>query len=102
MNNAELMTLLKKVNENNVQRKYLYVMGGIIVLTSIGLYLLSEKSKDQNSAIKTLHELNNGLIIKTQQQQATLSQKEEHINKVVNDNQALQRTIVAKQNQSST
>lgn len=102
MNNTDLMALLKKVNQNNTQRKCIYVMGGIIVLTSIGLYFLSEKSKNQKSDIRTLNELKKGLAIKTQQQQDVLLQKEEYIKKLVNENQALQRTLVAKQNQSST
>lgn len=102
MNNTHLMALLKKVNQNNTQRKCIYVMGGIIVLTSIGLYFLSEKSKNQKSDIRTLNELKKDLAIKTQQQQDVLLQKEEYIKKLVNENQALQRTLVAKQNQSST
>jgi high-affinity Fe2+/Pb2+ permease len=102
MNNTDLMMLLKRVNQNNTQRKCIYVMGGIIIAACLGLYIVSNKNKKMAADLNTQNELKKGLAIKTQQQHDVLLQKEEHIKKLVYENQALQRALVEKQTQSST
>ena len=52
MNNIDLMKVLSKVNQNHKQQNTIYLLGGCIILTSIGLLYLVTKNQILFSNLK--------------------------------------------------
>jgi uncharacterized protein (DUF3084 family) len=100
MNNTDLMMLLRRINQNNLQRKCLFAMGGIIIAASVSIFFLSNKNNKTRIALRSANELNNSLTIKSKELQTDLQQKQSHIEELVNENQVLQELISTKQNQN--
>ena len=101
MNNTELMILLKKVNQTDVQRKALYVMGGIIALGIIGFVSINKRNRAINSAHLAAVKLNNEQSKKIAEHHRIISQKNEHISKLLFENQGLQKMVIEMKNQNS-
>jgi septal ring factor EnvC (AmiA/AmiB activator) len=84
MTNSDLMNILTKVNQNYTQRNTIYILGGVLIFSSIGLLYLASKNQ---SVISNLH--------KTAEQNELLSMEVQQNKKLQNHlNRSIQNLIV--------
>ena len=93
MNNIEYMNVLSKINQNYKQRNTNYILGGVLILSSIGLLYLISKNEIAVTNINSLKQDKEALNFQLHEKEQHLHKLNNSIQNLVNENEFLQVSL---------
>lgn len=93
MNNIEYMNVLSKINQNYGQRNTIYILGGVLIISSIGLLYLMSKNEFAVLEINSLTQDKEALNFQLHEKEQHLHKLNNSIQNLVNENEFLKVSL---------
>lgn len=93
INNIEYMNVLSKINQNYRQRNTIYILGGVLLISTVGLLYLISKNGLAVSRINSLSQDKEALNFQLHEKEQHLDKLNNYIQNLVNENDFLKISL---------